>query len=225
MRGIITVLAIAAILVLGGCGSSGPVWKPGDHNPIVPPPGPNPGGTGYQLQCTIDLSNTVGKAPMPVNMVANVIGGVAPYYYRWDVNGDGWWDYGGIGIYEVGIHYASAGTYKILLEVEDQQGQAYRANALVDVKPSGPSAQPYAFPNVGTAPLLTSLDGSQSFDLDGSIVLYEWDFESDGIWDYESDTVPSTTNTYDFQGTYNATLRVTDTDGLTDVASVQVIAL
>ncbi len=220
----VSLFAIAIILSLAGCSNNGPVWQP-QQPPITPPPGDNPGGVAFQLQCTIGLSKTVGHAPMPVNMWANVIGGLAPYYMRWDVDGDGHWDYGGPQVFEVGIHYASPGLYEILLEVEDAQGQAYRATALVDVKLSGPSAQPAAFPAQGYAPLVVTLDGSGSFDLDGDIVLYEWDFNSNGVYDYESEDIPTATANYQNPGTYNATLRVTDDDGFTDEASVQIIAL
>jgi len=224
-RYLFLLLAAVLLILLAGCGGNGPIW-PGDPKPpVTPPPGPNPGGAAYQLQVYIGLSKTTGNAPMPVNMWANVKGGKGPYYYRWDVNGDGLWDYGGIGVSEVGIHYASAGLYHILLEVEDSLGQAYRATGLVQVKPSGPAASPAAIPGVGVAPIMVTLDGSGSYDIDGDVVYWEWDFESDGVWDYESDTSGVTTAVYELPGTYNASLRVTDDDELTDIASVQIIAL
>jgi PKD repeat protein len=224
-RVLVSLFALLILLAISGCSTDdGLVYNP-NQTPTTPPPGGNPGGTAYQLICTIDLSRTVGHAPMGVNMIANIIGGTAPYYYRWDVNGDGWWDYGGWGVQEVAVHYSSAGTYEILLEVEDSAGAGYQTTAIVDVKPSGPSAQPAAYPAQAPAPLMTTLDGSGSYDLDGYVVKWEWDFEPDGVYDYESDTEPSTTYTYNTPGTYNPVLRVTDDDGLTDVASVQVIAL
>jgi PKD repeat protein len=222
-RVIVSLCATLVLLSLAACSNSGPV--PGQLSPVTPPPTNNPGGASYQLQCWITLSKTTGHAPMPVNMWASVVGGMPPFYFRWDVNGDGWWDYGGLGVTEVGIHYTSAGLYNILLEVEDSNGQFYQATALVDVKPSGPHAVPAAVPLTGKAPLTTNLIGSASYDTDGYVVLYEWDFESDGVWDYESDTNPSAPATYEFPGTYDATLRVTDDDGLTDEASVQIVAL
>jgi hypothetical protein len=61
-----------------------------------------------------------------------------------------------------------------------------------------------------------TLDGSGSFDPDGTIVLYEWDAEGDGIYEWKSSTTGITTHVYDTVGTYQATLRVTDNDGLQD---------
>jgi PKD repeat protein len=188
-----------------------------------PPTGDNPGSTVYQLQAYIDLSRNEGDAPLPVNMKAVVKGGKAPYYYRWDVNGDGAWDYGGTNFPEIGIHYASKGTYKILLEVEDADEQFFQAHSQVYVRPSGPSSMPAVWPPIGNAPLSVALNGTGSYDLDGYIVLYEWDYTSDGVYEYSSATKPNTLVEYANVGTYNATLRVTDDDGLQDTASLQII--
>lgn len=222
MRFTLITLAMALLLAGLACNSNGPV--PG-NNPPVTPPGGNPGGQYHALTVYIDFSRTMGNAPLPVNMNAVVSGGKSPYYYRWDVNGDGYWDYGGPGIYEVAVHYASFGLFDVLLEVEDGQGQFYQATGLIDVKPSGPTAIAKANVVVGNHPLNVSFRGNESVDVDGEIVLYEWDFESDGIWDYDSETQPNTNHTYSQIGTYNATLRVTDDDDFTATASIQIIAL
>jgi len=50
-------------------------------------------------------------------------------------------------------------------------------------------------------------------DTDGTIILYEWDFDGDGEYDWSSVTKGLTTFTYDKKGKYKAALRVTDIDG------------
>jgi PKD repeat protein len=222
MRHVIASICIILLLALIACSRNGPV-APGNNPPVIPPAGNNPGGSAYQLLVTIDLSRTTGNAPLPVNMTANAIGGLAPFIYRWDVNGDMNWDYFGPQYKDVGVDYASAGLFHITLEVEDSNGQFYRAYAQVEVKPSGPVAVPYAFPDKGTAPFTTTLDPTYSYDLDGEIVYWEWDIESDGVYDYESATNPKYSPTYEYPGTYNATLRVTDNDDFQATASVQII--
>jgi hypothetical protein len=70
-------------------------------------------------------------------------------------------------------------------------------------------------------------DPSESYDPDGMIVLYEWDWESDGTYD-ESTTSPQVVPyVYSSTGTWNVTLRVTDDDGMTDVETdtVSIISL
>lgn len=50
---------------------------------------------------------------------------------------------------------------------------------------------------------------------DGEITLYQWDFDGDLIYDWESTTNGITTHSYDQPGIYFARLQVTDDDGLT----------
>ncbi len=52
-------------------------------------------------------------------------------------------------------------------------------------------------------------------DEDGEIVKYEWDFDGDGVYDWESTTTGETTHVYTEKGIYHAKLRVTDDDGAT----------
>ncbi len=66
-----------------------------------------------------------------------------------------------------------------------------------------------------------TFDGGGSSDADSPIILYEWDFESDGVFDVSSGS-PTATHAYPAAGTFTVTLRVTDDTGLTatDTASV-----
>jgi plastocyanin len=52
-------------------------------------------------------------------------------------------------------------------------------------------------------------------DDDGVIVLYEWDFNNDGVFEWSSEENGRITNIYNKEGTYTAVLRVTDDDGRT----------
>jgi PKD repeat protein len=66
------------------------------------------------------------------------------------------------------------------------------------------------------------LDGSGSYSPSGSIVKYEWDFESDGTFDYQETASGAldgsfdgkTEHTYGDNGIYQVTLRVTNNNGL-----------
>jgi len=83
-----------------------------------------------------------------------------------------------------------------------------------------------AIPDLGVAPLEVSLNASASYDPDGAIVLYEWDFEGDGVWD-ETGASPVTTHIYTEPNpvAYSATVRVTDDDGATDTAVASVLVM
>jgi len=57
-------------------------------------------------------------------------------------------------------------------------------------------------------------DASDSYDPDGYITLYEWDWNNDGVFD-ENHTNPTATYSWPDYGFYNITLRVKDNNSLT----------
>lgn len=88
---------------------------------------------------------------------------------------------------------------------------------------SAPNEPPIAEaggPYSGDEGVAISFDGSESFDLDGDIVSYQWDF-GDGT---EFASGITTTHTYTNSGTYTVTLTVINNDGATgtDTATVTV---
>jgi len=58
-------------------------------------------------------------------------------------------------------------------------------------------------------------DASQSNDYDGNIILYEWDWNNDGVFD-ENHASPTATHTFEEVGNYPVNMRITDDDNLTD---------
>ena len=64
-----------------------------------------------------------------------------------------------------------------------------------------------------------------SYDPDGELVFFEWDFEGDGSYDWNSTENGNTEHTYHREGAYNATLRVTDDNGTaaTDVYYILIL--
>ncbi len=57
-------------------------------------------------------------------------------------------------------------------------------------------------------------------DEDGTIAMYEWDFDGDGVFEWSSTENGLNTYIYNNEDTYTATLRVTDNDGFTDTDTV-----
>ena len=74
----------------------------------------------------------------------------------------------------------------------------------------------------GRTPLQVNFDGSRSSDPDGGTVTYAWDLDGDGAFD-DSATAAATW-VYSASGTYRVGLRVTDADGLADVATITITA-
>ena len=63
-------------------------------------------------------------------------------------------------------------------------------------------------------------DGTGSYDIDGTIVSYEWDFDDDGEFDDATGATPS--KTWDSAYSGDISLKVTDNDGNEDVGSTTV---
>ena len=78
--------------------------------------------------------------------------------------------------------------------------------------PSPPVAVIKATPDAGRAPLVTTLDGSDSYDDDGEIVEYQWGWYSPQV-DHTTTTATTPAN-YPNTGAPSAWLRVKDDDGL-----------
>lgn len=68
-------------------------------------------------------------------------------------------------------------------------------------------------------------DPNSSSDPDGTIILYEWDWESDGLYDENTNSSMTVSYTYLALGTYKVTLRVIDDDGLGNTTSVEIKVL
>lgn len=113
--------------------------------------------------------------------------------------------------------YAAAGTYVVHLKVTDDSGLASRttatviiAEAQVDQPPVADAGGPYS----GTATAPVTFDAGGSFDPDGTIVDWLWDFGDGGLGSGQT-----VSNTYAIAGTYTVGLTVTDNDGLTAQAT------
>jgi glucose/arabinose dehydrogenase len=84
-----------------------------------------------------------------------------------------------------------------------------------------PTAVATANPTSGNAPLAVSFDGTGSSDPDvGDSLSYAWDLDGDGAFD--DATTPTASFTYTTAGTRTATLRVTDSHGLSDTDAVTI---
>jgi len=70
----------------------------------------------------------------------------------------------------------------------------------------------------GNAPLAVSFDASGSYDNDGNILNYHWDFGDDS----DNDSLSNTSHTFNAPGDYTVILSVTDNDGLMGTASTVV---
>lgn len=134
--------------------------------------------------------------------------------------GDGTVDYYSTIINEVTHQYNDSGEYQVVLTVKNDAGLSDSYAIIVKIDETSnkpPIVRIYEpDPSSGNAPLVVSFS-SNSSDLDGTIVTWEWDF-GDGhntIFTNELDK-ENPTYTYDIPGEYLITVTVTDNDGATD---------
>lgn len=168
----------------------------------------------------------VGKAPFTVEMMAHVTGGAEPFFFQWDYNSDGIPEAWGANVDSYKGTFASPGVFKITVTVTDGRSTVATDNRYVNVLASNPVAVANALPPegpVGLFGLYVVFSATGSYDPDGQIVKYEWDFDGDGEYDWDSLVTGSTSYGFSEPGNFYPTLRVTDNDGLTGLATTQVI--
>ncbi|MDD5778550.1 MAG: PKD domain-containing protein [Candidatus Thermoplasmatota archaeon] len=123
--------------------------------------------------------------------------------------------------------YAAEGTYTVTLTVTDNDGDTATATKIVTVNTEGANEPPvpqFSFtPSTPQPGQQVSFDASTSYDPDGIIELYQWDWESDGVYHSADESVnPSATHTWSQPGTYNVTLKVTDNNGSSNTYTLTV---
>ena len=113
-------------------------------------------------------------------------------------------------------------TYSVTLTVTDDAGSQATDTHAVSVTLPPPNSLPVASftrtPSSGDAPLNVSFDASGSYDSDGSITSYAWDFGDGG-----SSLGVTAAHTYNSAGTYIARLTVSDNHGATGTITHSVI--
>jgi len=112
--------------------------------------------------------------------------------------------------------FAEPGTYRVDLAITTQLGKTVSTYRRITVRNAPPTAA-FTFnpaqPKVGQ---MVTFGAGGSTDIDGNVVVYEWDFNNDGVTDATGSTV---THSFDIVGARPVTLKVTDDDGAFDFAT------
>lgn len=144
--------------------------------------------------------------------------------YDWDLDGDGSYDITGdaTGAAEVNTGHTGIIRPAVRASIGDGSSLALGAVSLIVSGNARPVASGFADPSYGLAPLTVSFTGTGE-DMDGEIVLYSWDFNGDGIYDW-SDPASASPPDEVFSAPYlhNAKFRVDDDLGAYDVDTVPV---
>ena len=111
----------------------------------------------------------------------------------------------------------SLGNHTITFRVQDNDGSWSSDSSSIWIY-----ASPVAIPGADLENIEINTEiqfSGAGTDEDGEIVLYEWDFDGDGIFEWSSEENGITTHIYNKAGVYSATLRVTDSDNNTGTDS------
>lgn len=163
-----------------------------------------PAAPGADMDILADLYDQSGQKVASVNpatlLAANISLQVDKGTYFLSVTGTG------MGDLSTGYsNYGSLGQYHV------------SANVIPPTGGLGPVAVARASTYSGEAPLAVQFDATGSYDPDGNIASFEWDF-GDGT----AGTGSSVSHSYTSEGTYVATLVVTDNSGIQGSASLDV---
>lgn len=182
------------------------------------------GGTATSLQATIQATPLTGTAPLTVNFNGASSTGTITQYQ---------WDFADGSTSNVSIvdhQYTKSGQFLAKLTTYDASGASSSTSVTVNVtEPTTavapvitlvkPTAVVSSTAALGPAPLSVSFNGSTSYaDGSATITNYAWSF-GDG----STATGATTSHTYTAAGTYEATLVVTDSNGLTNSATTPVV--
>ena len=145
--------------------------------------------------------------------------------WEWDFDNDGIfgdvYDGGTDGMPE--FSFSSGGDHFVNLQVTDDEGASDTLNEKIMITVTDPqNASPVAVATSNKDESLVgeviSFNGSNSYDPDGTVVSWEWDFDNDGVFGdpYDGGTDQMPQFSFNSGGNYFVNLRVTDNEGVTD---------
>jgi PKD repeat protein len=164
------------------------------------------------LTANASASPTSGQVPLSVSFTGSASGGTSPYTYSWAF-GDG-----GTSTSQNPSHtYSSSGTFSATLTVKDSASAAASKSVTITVTtaPAQLAAAASGSPTSGEAPLAVSFTGNATGGT--APYTYSWIFGDGG-----SSTSQNPAHVYASDGSYTATLTVTDINFANASATVSV---
>jgi PKD repeat protein len=134
------------------------------------------------------------------------------------------WDFGDGNITTVTTptithYYTLSGSYTVILIISDNDGYTDSTTKTITILPRPPFADFVYSPESPIVGETVTFNASSSYDVDGSIANYTWDF---GDGNVTTTTNPIITHAYSSYGNYTVTLTVTDNDNLTDTKTTSI---
>jgi len=185
----------------------------------------------FDTAIAADLTVTPSSGTLPVDVTFDISANAAanPVKYELDFDGNGtydWWCYADeySALNPPTYKYTASGSYNVRLRVTDDQGKIDIDNESINISASAQA--PTAISGFASAdipvPYRVEFEGSGTATGSKQVVLYQWDANGDGEYDLQSSVSGYVTKTYNevSSRSFNAHLKVTDTAGLSDIATV-----
>ena len=137
--------------------------------------------------------------------------------YEWDFEGDMVWDWNSTSTGRAQHVYLVVGNYIAIFRVTDDTGRTATDTTYVNITMKA-NIDPVADAGEDQTVFVGQevvFNGTGS-DIDGQVVQYRWDFDGDGVWDFENETSGAVNHIYDRPGVFKAILQVMDDRGGTN---------
>jgi hypothetical protein len=187
------------------------------------------------INLALSSSVSSGQAPLDVTFTVTATGSDI-VKYEWDFDGNGTydrWQYASKGN-TVKHKYTAAGIYNVRARAISRLGKVDTATVTVNVlKPAlAPTAAvsgallPYPALNEITISSLIALKGSGTASGINEIVSYQWDTTGNGEYDISSTKSADVSKTFNetISRAFTGSLKVTDSQGLSDIAEINIAA-
>jgi len=163
-----------------------------------------------------------GMTPLEVNFSAESVDDGAVVKYEWDFDGKGVYDFSSLQSGDAMFVYTGEGIFQVDLRLTRSDGRTETHTAKIKVEKNSNAPQVFldVSPLRGAAPCKVYFQGSVFSSAD--ICKYEWDFDGDGVYDACSGESGEVVKTYGVPGTYEASFKVTSSEGLSASESVTI---
>ena len=165
------------------------------------------GEVGMHVTINSPADGTAFDLTEMIDFAAEITGGEGPFTYEWSYNGGT--PLGSGPTLQIAANLLPVGLVTITVLAEDSMNRDDNDSVIITINPDNvapvcDAGGPYA----GNSGEPLQYDGSNSFDTDGDIVAWDWDF-GDG----STGTGVAPQHTYAEDGVYTVVLCVTDDDG------------
>ncbi len=171
----------------------------------------------------ISAQATPVSGTIPVNVVFSATatsGNGSVVRYEWDFEGTGDYSWSSPSTGNTNYTYSSFGNYTPTVKVTDQTGAQDTYSLLVQAAAASdaPSVAVSADTVSGTAPLRVYF--KVNAEPKANIAKYEWDFEGYGVFEHKSTQTGNIIKTYNQEGLYLATVKVTTFSALSSTKQI-----